>query len=216
MTPPDVPAAMTPAARRWTAAGAAMLAMLLIGCGRDAEIRPGDIRSYTVSRQAEPTPVAGTEEKPSRPASPRLTYDVPPGWTDGGASGMRLATLLMGDPAERNEVTIIPAAGTLQSNVERWQGQLDAAGGAEAIKKAADAAVASAEKIDVDGDPASVVLLLDPTASAASDGGQAILAAMIPVDESTALFVKFKGAAAVARRERDAFLRFVSSIRWKQ
>jgi hypothetical protein len=36
---------------------------------------------------------------------------------------------------------------------------------------------------------------------------------MIPVDESSALFVKFKGDAAVAIRERERFIRFVSSIR---
>ena len=45
--------------------------------------------------------------------------------------------------------------------------------------------------------------------------GQAILGAMIPVDGASALFVKFKGDAAVARREREAFARFVSSLRWR-
>ena len=38
---------------------------------------------------------------------------------------------------------------------------------------------------------------------------------MIPLDASTALFVKFKGPAAVARTLRDPFTAFVRSIRWK-
>ena len=36
---------------------------------------------------------------------------------------------------------------------------------------------------------------------------------MLPRGDSGALFVKFKGDAEVARRERDNFIRFVSSIR---
>ncbi|MEI6505498.1 MAG: hypothetical protein WCO90_06395 [Planctomycetota bacterium] len=191
------------------------VALLSTGCGRDAEVRPGDIRSYTVPKQAEPASVAQAPQEPP-PAAPRLTYDVPEGWQDGGGSGMRLATLLIGDPGDRNEVTIIPAAGSLESNLERWQGQLDAAGEPDAIRRTAGAASAAAERVDVDGVQASVVLLLDEEARASKDSGQAILGAMIPVDKTTSLFVKFKGAAAVARRERDAFIRFVSSIRWKQ
>ena len=112
------------------------VALLSTGCGRDAEVRPGDIRSYTVPKQAEPASVAQAPQEPP-PAAPRLTYDVPEGWQDGGGSGMRLATLLIGDPGDRNEVTIIPAAGSLESNLERWQGQLDAAGEPEAIRRTA-------------------------------------------------------------------------------
>ena len=39
---------------------------------------------------------------------------------------------------------------------------------------------------------------------------------MIPRGDAPALFVKFKGDAAVASRERDNFIRFVASLRWKQ
>jgi hypothetical protein len=49
----------------------------------------------------------------------------------------------------------------------------------------------------------------------ATDNPQSILAAVIPVDASTSLFVKFKGAADVARRLREPFTAFVRSIRWK-
>jgi hypothetical protein len=190
-----------------------LLAVATAGCGNDAAVRPGDIRSYTIPRPAESPVVAarpsGTPNAES--GGLKLRYEVPEGWTDRGAGGLRLATLAIGDPADGREVTVIPAAGTLRSNVERWQGQLGDTDAA-ARDKAVEAALTAAEKLDVGGTEATVVLLLDD----AADAGQAILGAMIPLDDSAALFVKFKGDAAVARREREKFNRFVSSIRWKE
>ena len=200
-----------------------LLATVLVaagGCRPAAKVRPDDIRTYTVPKGAEPAAVAagGGGEPASRPAAPGtdrrasgIRYDVPEGWTDGGAGGMRLATLLIGDPADRLEVTVIPASGTLAGNVERWQGQLDTGADPAAVQERAAAAIAAAETVDVDGTPATIVLL-----RAAADADQAILGAMIPVDEASALFVKFKGEAAVAERERERFTRFVSSIRRKE
>lgn len=188
-------------------------ASLTAGCQRPGDVRPGDIRTYTVVRTAAP-PAAAVA--PAASPADSLRYDVPDGWSDRGASGMRLATLAIGDPAAGHEVTVIPAAGTLRGNVERWQGQLDSAGSAEDRAAAVDGALAAAETVAVDGTSATVVALFDAAAAAGPDAaGQAILGAMVPVDDAAALFVKFKGDAAVARRERDAFVRFVASLRWK-
>jgi hypothetical protein len=192
--------------------------LAVAGCRPEADIRSDDIRSYVVPRNAEPTlvaasPAAGPAAAPSgrpRPAG-EVRYVVPEGWTDGGADGMRLATLLIGDPADKREVTVIPASGTLESNVVRWQKQLDPDADAAAVEAGAEAAIAAAETVDVDGTPATVVLL-----RSAADDGQAILGAMLPVDEAAALFVKFRGDAEVALRERERFSRFVSSLRWKK
>jgi hypothetical protein len=197
-----------------------LLAVLASGCGDDTAVRPSDIRSYTIPRPPVSTVVA------ARPAEPgpqsgglKLSYDVPEGWTDRGGGGLRLATLAIGDPAAGREVTVIPASGTLRSNVERWQGQLGETDVATR-DKAVEAALAAAEKLDVGGAEATVVLLLDAENAQAAEQteatGQAILGAMIPLDESAALLVKYKGDAAVARRERDNFNRFVSSIRWQE
>ena len=188
---------------------AATIAAGCSGCSRGTSVLPGDIRSYTVSKQAEPAPIAASPgDVPTKPAPVR--YDVPEGWTDGGASGIRLATLLIGDPAGQREVTIIPASGTLEGNVARWQGQLDAGGEPDDLASRAAAAIEAAESVDVDGRPAKVVLLRDAAAE------QAILGAMIPGGGGASLFVKFKGDADVAARERERFVRFVSSIRWQQ
>lgn len=218
------PNLVRPAARRppsWLAtfATAFLLASMLTGCGNDAAVRPGDIRTYTIPKNAEPTPLASAEAEARPASSPRVRYEVPEGWADAGtgAGGMRLATLLIGDPADKREVTIIPASGTLQSNVERWHGQLDAAADEAARRQAAAAAIEAAETVDAGGRDATIVLLRDRVDGAGSDeaakGGDAILGAMIPVDGSSALFVKFKGDAEVAVRERTNFIRFVSSIR---
>lgn len=184
------------------------------GCGDDAAIRPGDIRTYAAPRPAA-APVMPSSREPAGAAagSPAraLRYEVPDGWVDGGASGMRLATVTIGAPTEGREVTVIPASGSLRANVERWQGQLGST--AEAATAAVDRALAEATTVDVAGVAATVVLLVDDVAAADGDG-EAILGAMVPVDDSTALFVKYKGNAAVARRERDNFTRFVSSLRW--
>jgi len=208
---------------------------VICGCEPATAIRPGDIRTYTIPRDAEPVAIAAAPSPansappggPGRTGSPpgptasgdrgsAIGYEVPEGWNDGGASGMRLATLFIGAPADKREVTIIPASGTLAGNVERWQGQLDAAATPESLNEKALAAIAAAETVDVAGTTATVVLLRDAEAEADAEAGQAILGAMIPVDESRALFVKFKGDAAVAARERERFSRFVSSIRWKE
>ena len=183
------------------------------GCRPPGEVRPDDIRTYTVARSATPAPATSA---PAASLAPAVRYEVPDGWSDRGASGMRLATLVIGDPAAGHEVTVIPASGTLRSNVERWQGQLDAGASAADRAAAVDRALSEAETVDVDGTPATVVALFDTAAAAGpAAAGQAILGAMIPGTDASALFVKYKGDAAVARRERDAFVRFVASLRWQ-
>jgi len=98
--------------------------------------------------------------------------------------------------------------------VARWQGQLQADLPADEREARAAAALAEAETVDVDGVAATVVLLRDaPAEETGEPAGQAILGAMIPVSDRQALFVKFKGDAAVALRERENFKRFVASIR---
>lgn len=204
---------------RLTAALACSCGGLAVGCIREADVRPADIRTYTVPR-ASARPARGTPPPAEAAASQdgaatRLGYDVPAGWTDRGGSGMRLATLAIGDPAEGCEVTVIPASGTLRGNVERWHGQLDPQAAPEASRQAVDAALAAAETVAAGPLTATVVMLRQP-GTAGPDTVQAILGAMIPLAADGALFVKFKGDAAVAIRERGNFVRFVSSIRWNE
>lgn len=191
----------------WLALG--LLMVTAVGCGDSAAIQPDDIRVYTAA--ATPKPRITRPDRPSK-AGLALTYDPPPGWTDGGASGMRLATLVIDTEGKRHEVTIIPAAGTLEANVARWLGQLDATATPESLAQRASEALEAASKVSVGDAEATLVTLGDIEA----DDGEIILAAAIPLDTTASLFVKFKGPAAIARRERDAFSRFVASIRWNE
>jgi len=194
-----------------------MVASLTTSCRPDAEVQPNDLRTYTAPRSASP---AVTAAKPARNAAetprvaeatggPAIEYDLPAGWTDMGASGMRLATLRTGssDAPDAGEITIIPASGTLQSNAARWQEQLTPGSDPDLVA----GAIQKAETVPVNGVEGTILLLLDD----ATENQQAILAAMIPLDPSTALFVKFKGSATQAATLREPFTAFVRSIRWK-
>jgi hypothetical protein len=122
---------------------------------------------------------------------------------------MRLATLAIGDG---EEVSIIPAAGTLRSNVERWQKQLNAEASTETITGLVDAAMAKAGSVDVQGKKATVVLL---TASGdeVGDDVEAILGGILPMTEEMTLFVKYKGSSVIAKKEQKKFLAFMASLR---
>lgn len=195
----------------------AIVAGLTTSCRPAADIQPNDLRTYTVPHQpspaqtaASPSPRLPTDTLPAAaPAGPVLEYDLPEGWTDLGASGMRLTTLRTGPDAatDAGEITIIPASGTLEGNAARWQEQLTPGASPDRVSRA----IEEGEKVVVHGAESTILLLLDD----AQENQQAILAAMIPLDASTSLFVKFKGPATVARSIRDPFNAFVRSIRWK-
>jgi hypothetical protein len=195
----------------------AIVAGLTTSCRPAADIQPNDLRTYTVPRQASPAQTAAspsprlpTDTLPAAaPAGPVLEYDLPEGWTDLGASGMRLTTLRTGpdDATDAGEITIIPASGTLEGNATRWQEQLTPGASPDRVSRAME----EGEKVVVHGTESTILLLLDD----AQENQQAILAAMIPLDASSSLFVKFKGPATVARTIREPFNAFVRSIRWK-
>jgi hypothetical protein len=183
---------------------AAVVIVFLAGCQPPAaDIRPLDVRSYTVPRTASNSAVP-RDRDPAPPGGLKLEYDLPEGWVDGGAGGLRLATLRAGDDAE---ITVIQASGTMESNVSRWQGQLTPAVDPDRVSRAINAG----EKVAVNGVEATILELDD----GATERPQAILAAVVPLDESNSLFVKFKGAAETARRLREPFTAFVRSLRWQ-
>jgi hypothetical protein len=179
------------------------------GCRPAAEIQPGDIRSYVAPKAAAPlaAETKGGEVPSVTSTGPRITYDLPEGWVDAGGGGLRLATLRTGQGtgADVDEVTIIAASGSLEGNVARWQEQLTPGGSAEAVERA----LASAERVETADGTATIVLLED----GAAEDRQAILAAMLPIDESGAIFVKLKGSADRARTLREPFTSLVRSIR---
>lgn len=197
--------------------GCCFVLVLVVGCGSDATVRHGDIRNYTAPREVTLSAESFTKQKtaPTTARRPRVVYTLPDGWNEkAGASGMRLATLLIGDPADENEVTIIPAAGSLRSNLERWQNQLDEDSSIEAQSKAVDKALAEAGTVMVQGRQAKIVLLVAEGDNDADGTPQAILGGIIPQEDNKAIFIKFRGNVTVARRERANFMKFVASLQF--
>lgn len=189
----------------------ACLLLGTVGCSDPTAIQPGDIRTYVAP--ASPTSVTKPAPQPRAAGALALSYDVPDGWTDRGASGMRLASLTIDGPEGGHEVTVIPAAGTLEANVSRWIGQLEPSATPEALVEKTARVLAESKKQPVGDTEATMLALMDEDAE---DTDEVILGAMIPLDGAASLFVKFKGPAKVARRERESFARFVSSLRWNK
>jgi hypothetical protein len=199
----------------WLFAGVACV----LGCGADTTIRSTDVRRYSAPKEktlsADDIAQANRQTSGRKP-SKQIDYTLPEGWTEiSGPSGMRLATLAIGDSEEGQEISIIPASGTIRSNVERWQKQLDQGAQSEEITNLVEKAMAKAGSVDVQGQKATVVLLTqaDPDDGKASES---ILGGMLPIDEGTTLFVKFRGPTEIARKEQKKFIAFMASLRMLQ
>lgn len=142
-----------------------------------------------------------------RPAA--IAYETPKGWTDRGASAVRKATLAVvdGDKSIEVAVTSFPAIAEQiadpVANVNRWRQQL---GLAEASPD--DIAQAMTD-ITVDGHAGKYVELFAPDAE---NPTQATLATMFRAGDDM-WFVKLAGDGSLAQRERDAFKKFLSSMR---
>ena len=201
------------------------LASCVSGCGPDIAVRSTDIRRYVAPKektlsaekiaQAEKMAQA-SRQTTARGRSKQIDYTLPKNWTEvSGPSGMRLATLAIGDGENSQEISIIPAAGTIRSNVERWQKQLDEEASDEEIAELVDTAMAKAGSVDVQGQKATVVLLTQSVDDDEKDA-ESILGGMLPMDESNTLFVKFRGPAEIARKEQKKFIAFMASLRLLQ
>ena len=195
------------------------LAACVSGCGPDTAVRSTDIRRYVAPKEktlsAEKIAQA-SRQTTARGRSKQIDYTLPKNWTEvSGPSGMRLATLAIGDGENSQEISIIPAAGTIRSNVERWQKQLDEEASDEEIAELVDTAMAKAGSVDVQGQKATVVLLTQSVDDDEKDA-ESILGGMLPMDESNTLFVKFRGPAEIARKEQKKFIAFMASLRLLQ
>ena len=198
--------------------GVIAVLVCVLGCGSDTAIRSTDVRRYSAPKEktlsADDIAQAG-RQTPRPQQSRQIDYTLPEGWAEvSGPSGMRLATLSIGGE-EGQEISIIPASGTIRSNVERWQKQLDEEASSEEIANLVDEAMAKAGSVDVQGKKATVVLLTEATSNDEKDM-ESILGGMLPMDDSNTLFVKFRGPTEIARKEQKKFIAFMASLRMLQ
>jgi hypothetical protein len=171
---------------------------------KDVAANPGDVPQPA----SPPPPVAASKPTAAQDAaavagkregSAGISWETPAGWSMGPAAPMRLATLT--DGTAEIAISAFPGdvGGTLM-NVNRWRQQL----GLPPLASQADAEAAMAT-VDVDG--GGKVRTLD-----LSNGGQRMLVAVAP-GEGRLYFFKMTAPADVAAARKDAFDRFVKTIR---
>lgn len=96
-----------------------------------------------------------------------ITWTLPEGWTEGEASGMRYATLLIEQGGEKPlDVSVMPAGGSILANVNRWRGQV----GLDAVTQ--QQLEEQVERLDIDGNPAVLVNLVNENAGEAEAEAQ--------------------------------------------
>ena len=146
------------------------------------------------------TPAAG------RDPAVKPSWEMPSGWQELPPGQGLLAKFTVSDSEGKIEITVtaFPGnAGGLTANVNRWRGQVGLA----------PLATADAEKqassLDVLGGKA---MLVDMTGD--KEGRKTRLAAVIVPREGQTWFYKLMGDAALAEREKAAFIKFVQSARY--
>lgn len=162
----------------------------------NSKVGPITFVDLTTAEASRPEPAA-PKTPPRRGGD--LKYDVPEGWKETGAGGIRKAGFEIRDGDDKAEVTITSAMGDLIANVQRWRTQVGLEPGTEAdVKKELQSIEALGGKC--------------PYADVAGPGGKRILAVVIEQPGQT-LFVKMMGPTALVGKQKQAFEAFVRSLR---
>lgn len=181
---------------------AALLGVLASGCQRE------EIRVYRVPKEQRAVAPAMDESSPA--AAPKIGWQVPDGWQTKPADGMRVGSFAVKDAAGAvADVSVIPLpgdVGTIDSNVNRWRGQvgLGPVSAEEAAKLGEPVAVAG-----------STVQLFD---FAGTPPGKAkperLLVAMLD-RAGTKWFFKMQGDAALVASRKGEFVSFLKSVQFQ-
>jgi hypothetical protein len=142
------------------------------------------------------------------PPSALPKWTVPSGWKEQPLSEMRLASFkaeVSGGESADISITSFPGdAGGLESNVNRWRGQVHQ----DALD--ADSLAKTLERKTVDGVPAVFVDLQTPEGTEKPDR---IVGAVLRTADRT-WFIKMTGPPAALQAQVDNFKQFVSSFRF--
>ncbi len=148
-----------------------------------------------------PQTVTDTDAKP---AGPKLTYNIPTGWSEQPASGIRQAVFEVDDgQGEPLSVIVSTASVKPELMVDMWMEQLGIEATEEAKQKVA-------EKTTTESVNEVTATLYELSGSA----GESILVAQIPWTGNESLFVKLTGKTERIVAQRDAFLQLVKSMKW--
>ena len=193
---------------------AAMLAIIIAGCGRD------DVKVYKVDAAdtvvtpspAAPAPAAMPGSMPAGlPAPdnsglPKLKYALPDGWKEKALTQMRVASFEVFENGKTADISVIPLGGSTggdAANVNRWRGQV----GQPPLDE--DALNKSAEAVQVAGQAGA---LYDIAGTAPGSGNpERILGAILHGDD-TVWYFKMMGDADLVEKQKANFIAFLKSV----
>ncbi len=181
---------------------AAVIALLASGCQRE------EVRVYRVPK--EQIAAAPPANAPSAEAPPKIGWQVPDGWQVKPADGMRLGSFgVKGSDGTSADVSVIPLpgeVGSVDSNINRWRGQVGLAevSAEEAAKLGEPVSIAGADSrlLDFSGTP--------PGKSKA----ERMLVATLD-RAGTKWFFKMQGDDALVASRRNEFVVFLKFVRFQ-
>jgi hypothetical protein len=182
--------------------------LLFAGCGRS----DSDIQTYKVAKEdssAKPPIMSAASREETRPALPRLHWELPKGWVEQPAGEMRSAAFqITGKDGQTGQVTIIPLPGAGQKELESvnmWRESL----GLEALTS--QQMTEQSESVDVDG----VKGRLFDMAAAAPKTGEKLKTRLLGAiaDRGNILwFIKMIGDDALVAEQKPVFVSFLKSL----
>jgi hypothetical protein len=185
----------------------------LAGCDRpDPAVRRYQEIAVTPERPVASAPAAqpaasDMASTPVQTAETRLTWTTPPGWTEGAARPMRLATFVTGSSGRECVMTVFPGdVGGLEANLQRWLGQLQVTVAPDALSTFARAP----ETFQSEG--GLPCLIYDFASVVPAEAAESLLAAVVPLEGSTA-FVKLGGTREQIAAEKENFLALCRSLK---
>ena len=147
-----------------------------------------------------------------------LKWTPPAGWKSTGTTSMRAATYPVAPaPGDREGAECVVyffgpgQGGSVQANIERWQGQFQAAGGKPAAAKVMKITVhgLSATTIDVSGDYSGMAG--PASAEPARRAGYRLLGAIVETPGAN-VFIKFTGPAKTMAANQPKFQQLLDSF----
>jgi len=159
---------------------------------------------------ARPRPAGPSSLPPQRPqptAPAQLTYKTPKDWQSQAVSGMRKAAFKIVEGDQQVETTVIDlaeAAGDLLPNINRWRGQVKL----QPISQ--EELDRTLKRLPIGNSTGHYIELVGPESAKPRE----TILGVITIQAGKAWFVKLKGSAELAQREKKNFEAFVKSIKF--
>ena len=161
----------------------------------------------TVALPAGHPPIGGAAPQIQSADPTKPSWQIPAGWNEVPPTAMLLAKFSAGQGTAKADITVSSFdgdVGGLTANVNRWRGQISLAPVDDA---AANQAVTS---VEVSGEKGSLV---DMNGTDVKTGQPARLIGVAVPHEGRTWFFKILGDGKVVASERDAFLKFVQTVK---